>query len=178
MCSDFGALENKGCHCLYCFPIYLPWSDGTRCMIFIYWMLSFKPTFHSPLSLSVILGCIKWAVFGFSICLFPGGASGEEFICQFRKCKTCGFNLPMSGRSPRVGNGNPLQYSCLEHSMDRGAWQATVHRVTKSQTWPSTHTQPNWCEVVSHYGFDLHFPNIAHQAPLSMECSRQEYWSG
>ena len=31
MCSDFGALENKGCHCLYCFPIYLPWSDGTRC---------------------------------------------------------------------------------------------------------------------------------------------------
>ena len=41
-----------------------------------------------------------------------------------------------------------------------------------------THAQPNWCEIVSHYGFDLHFPNIAHQAPLSMECSRQEYWSG
>ena len=38
------------------------------------------------------------------------------------------------GRSPGGGNGNPLQYSCLQNPMDRGAWQATVHRVTKSQT--------------------------------------------
>ena len=37
------------------------------------------------------------------------------------------------GRFPREGNGNPLQYSCLENSMDRGAWQATVHGVAKSQ---------------------------------------------
>ena len=41
--------------------------------------------------------------------------------------------IPGSGRSPGGGNGNPLQYSCLENSMDRGAWQATVHWVTKSQ---------------------------------------------
>ena len=41
------------------------------------------------------------------------------------------------GKSPGVGNGNPLQYSCLENSRDRGAWQATVHRVPKSQTWLS-----------------------------------------
>ena len=39
-----------------------------------------------------------------------------------------------SGRSPGGGHGNPLQYSCLENPMDRGAWQATVHRVAKSQT--------------------------------------------
>ena len=39
-----------------------------------------------------------------------------------------------SGRSPGEGNGNPLQYSCLENSVDRGAWQATVHGVAKSQT--------------------------------------------
>ena len=39
-----------------------------------------------------------------------------------------------SGRSPGVRNGNPLQYSCLENSMDRGAWWATVHGVTKSWT--------------------------------------------
>ena len=39
-----------------------------------------------------------------------------------------------SGRFPGEGHGNPLQYSCLENPMDRGAWQATVHRVTKSQT--------------------------------------------
>ena len=38
------------------------------------------------------------------------------------------------GRSPGGGNGNPLQYSCLEDPMDRGDWRATVHRVTKSQT--------------------------------------------
>ena len=40
--------------------------------------------------------------------------------------------IPGSGRSPGEGNGYPLQYSCLENSMDRGAWRATVHGVTKS----------------------------------------------
>ena len=39
--------------------------------------------------------------------------------------------IPGSGRSPRVGHGNPLQYSCLENSKDRGAWQVTVHGVAK-----------------------------------------------
>ena len=42
--------------------------------------------------------------------------------------------IPELGRSPGGGNGNPLQYSCLENSMDRGAWQATVHGFAKSQT--------------------------------------------
>ena len=41
-------------------------------------------------------------------------------------------SMPGSGRSPRVGNGNPLQYSCLEISMDREAWQATVHGAAES----------------------------------------------
>ena len=44
-------------------------------------------------------------------------------------------SIPGLGRSPGGGNGNPLQYSCLENPMDRGAWWATVHGVTKSQTW-------------------------------------------
>ena len=43
-------------------------------------------------------------------------------------------SIPESGGSPGGGNGNPLQYSCLENSMDRGAWRATVHGVAKSQT--------------------------------------------
>ena len=43
-------------------------------------------------------------------------------------------SIPGSGRSPGEGNGNPLQYSCLENPMDRGAWWATVHRVAKSWT--------------------------------------------
>ena len=42
--------------------------------------------------------------------------------------------VPGSGRSPGEGNGNPLQYSCLENPMDGGAWQATVHRITKNGT--------------------------------------------
>ena len=43
-------------------------------------------------------------------------------------------SIPGSGSSPGEGNGNPLQYSCLENSMDEGAWQATVHGVAKSRT--------------------------------------------
>ena len=42
--------------------------------------------------------------------------------------------IPGSGRSPGGGHSNPLQYSCLENPMDRGAWRATVHRAAKSQT--------------------------------------------
>ena len=59
---------------------------------------------------------------------FPGGSDGKESA----------YNgdpglIPRSGRSSREGNGYPLQYSCLENSMDRGAWKATIHRVTKTQ---------------------------------------------
>ena len=52
-----------------------------------------------------------------------------------------------SGRSPGGGHSNPLQYSCLENLMDRGAWQATVHGFAKTQTLLkqlNTHTQSSW----------------------------------
>ena len=45
ICSDFGAQKNKVSHCFHCFPIYLSWSDGTRCHDLVFWMMSFKPTF-------------------------------------------------------------------------------------------------------------------------------------
>jgi len=48
--------------------------------------------------------------------------------------------IPQSGRSPGVGNSNPLQYSCLKNSMDREAWQATVHGVANRQTGLSNNT--------------------------------------
>ena len=61
---------------------------------------------------------------------FPGGSDGKESAC---KAEDLGL-IPEFGRSPGEGNGNPLQYSCLETSMDRGARQAIVHGVTKSRT--------------------------------------------
>ena len=48
--------------------------------------------------------------------------------------------IPGSGRSPGEGNGNPLQYSCLENPMDRGAWQATVHGVIKESDTANQHS--------------------------------------
>ena len=50
-------------------------------------------------------------------------------------------SIPRLGKSLGRGHGNPLQYSCLENSMDRGAWRATVHRSAKSQTQLSTPTK-------------------------------------
>ena len=50
-------------------------------------------------------------------------------------------SIPGSERSPGEGNGNPLHYSCLENSMDRGAWQATVHGATESDMTEHVYTQ-------------------------------------
>ena len=70
--------------------------------------------------------------------LEAGGSDSKEFSCNERDL----VSVPGSGRSPGEGNGNPFHYSCLESSMDRGTWQATVHRVAKSRTllkWLSMH---------------------------------------
>ena len=58
---------------------------------------------------------------------FPHSSVGKESACNAGDPGS----IPGSGRSPREGNGNPLQYSCLENPMERGAWQATVHGVTR-----------------------------------------------
>ena len=60
----------------------------------------------------------------------PGGSDGKQFACNMGDLGL----IPGLGRSPGGGYGNPLQYSCLENPMVRGAWRATFHRVTKSQT--------------------------------------------
>ena len=62
---------------------------------------------------------------------FPSGASGKEPACQCRRCEEIVGSIPGLGRSLGREHDNPLQYSCLENSMDKGA---AVHRVTKSQT--------------------------------------------
>ena len=58
--------------------------------------------------------------------LFPGGLDGKKFACNSGDLGS----IPGLGSSPREGNGNSLQYSCLENPMDRGPWRAIVHRVT------------------------------------------------
>ena len=63
----------------------------------------------------------------------PSGTAVKELPASARDARGVDL-IPLSGKSPRVGNDNLLQYSCLENSMDRRAWQATVHGVTKSWT--------------------------------------------
>ena len=78
----------------------------------------------------------SWGIRDHSILLmgFLGGASGKEHLpASAGDIKDTGL-IAGSGRSPGGGHGNPLQYSCLENPMDRVAWQATVHGVTKRQT--------------------------------------------
>ena len=61
---------------------------------------------------------------------FLHGSGGKESACNVGDMGS----IPRSGRSPGEGHGNPLQYSCLENPMDRGAWWATVHGVAESWT--------------------------------------------
>ena len=65
--------------------------------------------------------------------VFPGGAVVKKPPASAGHAREMG-PIPRSGRSPGVGNGCSLQCSCLENTMDRGAWWATVHGVAKSQT--------------------------------------------
>ena len=61
---------------------------------------------------------------------FPGGSNGKESACNAGDLGS----IPGLGKYPGKGNGNPLQYSCLENFMDRGAWWATIHRIAKNWT--------------------------------------------
>ena len=69
---------------------------------------------------------------------FPGGTVVKNLPANAGNLRDAG-SVPRSRRSHGGGNGNPLQYSCMGNPMDRGAWQATIHGVTKSQKRLSTH---------------------------------------
>ena len=71
---------------------------------------------------------------------FSSGSEGKESACNAGELGS----IPGLGRSPGEGNGTPFQCSCLENLMDRGVWQATVHRVTKSRAQPSNFTSLQW----------------------------------
>ena len=85
-------------------------------------------------------------------------------------------SIPGSGRSPGVGNGNPLQYSCLENLIDRAAWRATVHGVAKSWTWLkqlSTQTQVQADMLVEPHGNHNHIEFISTHRLFS----RDNHWA-
>ena len=76
----------------------------------------------------------RWGNTVCSLCRgFLGGSDGKESACNARDLGSTSGSV----RSPGEGHGNPLQYPCLEYSMDRGPWWAAVHGVAKSQTWLS-----------------------------------------
>ena len=100
----------------------------------VLWDMSISPITHHTfvsvvpskyLSVSHILSYCIFSQLG-----FPSGSNGKEPSCNVRD--PC--SIPGSGRSSGEGNGNPLQYSCLQNPMDRGAWWAIVHEMAKSQT--------------------------------------------
>ena len=78
---------------------------------------------------TLTMGCVR---IGRILIIFPG-SDGKESACSARDAGS----IPGLGRSPGEGNSNPLQYSGLENSMDRGAWRAVVHGFAKSWTWLS-----------------------------------------
>ena len=84
----------------------------------------------------------------------PGGSDSKESAWSVGDPGS----IPGWGRIPGEGNGNPLQYSCLENPMNRGAWWATVHGVTKSQTRLSNQAQHSSLEIQNY--IVKTFPNV------------------
>ena len=143
----------------------------------------------------IFLPLLHWAFFGFwlhhSLSWFrinhglPGDfADGSDGKASVYNVGDLGL-IPWWGRSPGEGNGNPLQYSCLENPMDGGAWCATVHGVTKSRTLLSNFT--SWASQVAlavkkltcqcrrnkRYRFNPSVRNIPigeHGSPLQYSC--------
>ena len=104
--------------------IYFPWNSFSQ--KYLTWgqitnLLSFSLITSALFLLTLI---IEWA---------SPVARWQRICLQCRSCRRHKFDSWL-GRSPEGGQGNPLQYSWLQNSMDRGAWRAILHRVTKSQT--------------------------------------------
>ena len=109
----------------------------------------------------LMLGCLRFDLYRKFVIRFgyiatkPLSIFGEFSALVAQTVKRLAYNegdlgsIPGSGRSSGEGNGNPLWYSCLENPMDRGAWWATVHWVTKSRTRLSNFTSLLlWCSTV------------------------------
>ena len=129
---------------------------------FLFCGLSFLSVDSFSMHRSLILIKSNWSIFKFCCVCFlchTGGSNGEgngkESACNAGDMGS----IPESGRSPGEGNGNPLWYSCLENCMDRGTWQATVHKVAEWDTTKRlTHTE-TWVNY-----------QFCHLSPLGKYC--------
>ena len=113
----------------------------------------------------------------------PRWLNSKESACQCRRTGYAG-SIPGLGRSPG-GNGNPLQYSCLKNFMLRGAWQATVHGVKKSQTWLSDQAHTNFMSQILNLWFFFFYQEYYQEFPgspvvraLHSSLQRFNSWSG
>ena len=93
---------------------------------------------------------------------FPGGSGVKNPLATAGDAAS----IPGLGRSPGEGNGNPLQHSCLENPIDRGAWQATIHGVAKSPTWLS-----DWTRTTTKYEIKQWELSSAQPAVLVFYCA-------
>ena len=143
------------------FQFFWEYSSKWNCWIiwkfwvfFFFFLRKHQTVFHSGSGCNTFHSykqCFSFFISSPTLVIFgdfwlPGGASGKEPACQSRRLKSPGFN-PWVGSPPRVGNGYPLQYSCLENPMDRGVWWTTVHGVAKSQTWLKWLSMHTYLEV-------------------------------
>ena len=173
-------------------PSSSPWGSGleSRCSlgVFISWFLKNLTNVEMTVGdgrysgwgdLSVPYRILPHPAWG-----FPGGSDGKESACNVGDLGS----KPGLGRSPGEENGYPLWYSCLENPMDRGAWQTTVHGVTKSQTrlhdW--THTQSSgWvCSMLGSmpssqklYKIEDFWKYFSYRILLPL-CKRKNFFSG
>ena len=102
-------------------------SESLGCVLHLFIMVTQNIFFFAMYD--NLLFEITWSLPG-----LPWWLRGKESTCDTEDIGDLGSILGW-GRSPGEGYGNPLQYSCLENPMDKGTWWATVHRITKSQTW-------------------------------------------
>ena len=118
-------------HGFYEVPTFLlcPSPSNTVSSVSCHFLLIKSIIWFLPFPITLLLWDIPPGCFQGEFTSHGSGVKKKKSPCQ---CMRCGFNGP--GRSLGEGNGNPLQYSCLGNPIDRGAWWATVHGFTKSET--------------------------------------------